>query len=40
MYVKQNPKESHVYLVGIDHKELAVLTEWILRMEAMMIVSV
>lgn len=40
MYVKQNLKESHGYVVGIDHKELAVLTEWILGMETMKIVSV
>lgn len=40
VYVKQNTKETHGHVVGIDHKELAVLTDWVLRMEAMMILSV
>lgn len=38
--VKQNTKETHGHVVGIDHKEFAVLTDWVLRMEAMMIVLV
>lgn len=40
MYVKQTTKETHGFVVGIDHKELALLTECVLRMEAMMTVLV